>query len=285
LTVARSAWPAACCGGGFAAPALISGDDRAQLTASYGYSEIADDVGADSLWRRREGQELSQTFKLEAAHIFRDRWQAGAGIPLVKRSRAGESSTGLGDIAATLGYEYLPDWDYSPWRPKGLGFIQLTAPSGRSINESDAMYQLDARGRGFWAIGAGTLLTKIIGKWDLFSSLEAHRSFARHFANASAQGTLRPGFGGSLGFGAGYNLTALRFGGGITWTYEDPVDVSGTLNSLGSPQRYATASLSASYLMRDDLAVTYTDQTWFGSPANTTLGRGALLLLQKRWPR
>jgi hypothetical protein len=278
---------AACCGGGFAAPSLIAGDDKAMLTATYGYSQVLDDIGSDSLWRQRQDQETSTTYKLEGAHIFSDRWQAGASVPVVTRTRARTSSSGFGDIAGNLGYEYLPDWDYSAWRPKGIGFFQLTVPTGRSINESDSRYQLDARGRGFWAIGLGTLLTKTVSNWDFFTDIDVHRSFARRFSNSQMSGTLTPGYGGDLGLGAGYNLKDFRIGGAITWTYEDPVDLSGPTSSKGAAQRFATATASLSYLMPDDWAatLTYSDQTLFGSPLNTTLARGVLLLLQKRFPR
>ena len=278
---------AACCGGGFAAPALIVGDDKAQLTASYGYSQIEDDVGSDSIWRPRDTNETSETYKFEGARVFLDRWQAGLSVPVVRRSRSEDASTGLGDVAGTFGYEYLPDWDYSPWKPRGLGYFQLTLPTGRSPDESDDNFQLDSRGRGFLALGVGTILTKIIHKWDVYANVDAHRSFDKTYGNSQSQGTLSPGFGGDLGFGGGYNLVSLRFGASLTWTYEDPIGVSGTINSAGSVQRYSTATLAASYLFKNQWSatLTYADQTLFGNPVNTSLGRGAILLFQKRWLR
>lgn len=278
---------AACCGGGFAAPSLIAGDDKAMLTGSYMYSEIKNDVYADGLWSKRDYQESLETFRLEGAHIFKDRWQGGFSLPVVKRRRATESSSGAGDMAATLGYEYLPDWDYNPWRPKGLGYLQLTAPTGRSIYEADADYQLDSRGRGFWAAGAGTLLTKIFGKWDAFANFDFHRSLTKNYSNKTSRGTLKPGWGGNLGLGAGYNLTEVRLGTAITWTYEDPIEVTGTASSRGSSERYATASFTASYLYSDDWAATlnYSDQSLFGDPVNARLGRAVMLQLQRRWSR
>lgn len=281
------AFAAACCGGGFAAPALIVGDDKAQLTASISYTEITDDVGTDSLWRKRNSTESTESLKIEAAHIFSDLWQAGISIPIIKRNRAHESSSGFGDVSATLGYEYLPDWDYNPWRPKGLGYLQITLPTGKPINESEANFQLDSRGRGYGAVGVGTILTKILDRWDVFANFDVHRSFSKRFSNSQNQGTLHPGYGGNLGLGAGYNTSALRYGCGLTWTYEDPVDVTGMTSSKGAAQRYSTASLSLSYLFKNEWASTlsYADQTWFGEPVNTTLGKSVMLFVQKRWVR
>ena len=287
LGTSQMCWGAACCGGGFAAPSLIVGDDQAQMTNSYTYSQVADDVGTDSLWRKRNSKETNEIYKIEAAHIFYDQWQAGFSIPVVRRTRAEETSTGLGDVAATLGYEYLPDWDYNPWRPRGLGYFQLTLPTGKSVNESEADFQLDSRGRGFWAIGIGTILTKIFGKWDVYSNIDLHRSFDKQYTNSQSEGTLKPGYGENLGIGGGYNLAHLRIGSSLTWSHEDPVDVEGTLSSIGAPQELVTATFSISYLLQNEWATTftYTDQTLFGEPQNTSLNQGATVFLQKRWLR
>lgn len=287
LAAPLKASAAACCGGSVAAPALIAGDDKAQVTGAYIYQRISDDVGTDSLWRKRSERETSTTFRIDGAHIFNDQWQAGFSLPVVRRERSGRSSTGLGDVAASLGYEYLPDWDYNPWRPRGLGYLQLTMPSGKSINESDSPFQLDSRGRGFWAIGAGTLLTKIYGRWDILARAEVHKSFAKSFRNSQANGRLTPGLGGSMGVGNGYSVQAWRLGMDLNWTYEDAIAVSGSINSKGSPQRYAAMTVSASYDFQNDWMATasYSDQTILGHPVNTSLGRGATLIIQRRWPR
>lgn len=281
------AWGAACCGGGFAAPSIIAGDDKAQITTSYAYSDVVvDNVDANGVWRKWDVHQQVQTFRMEGAHLISDRWQAGGTIPVVQRSRLDQNYSGLGDVSGSVAYEYLPDWDYNLYRPKGIGFFQLTLPTGKSRAESD-IGGLDSRGNGFWAIGAGTLLTKAIGRWDLFSNLEIHRSFDKQFSNSQMSGKLKPGFGANFGCGGGYNLAVWRFGGSIIWSYEDPIDIQGATKIDGSVERYATASLSASYLASDIWAgtVTYSDQTLFGSPVNTSLGRTVAIQLQRRWGR
>jgi hypothetical protein len=277
---------AACCGGGFAAPALLVGDDAAQITAAYSYTEIVQDVGTDSFWRPRSVTEASHTLKIEGAQLLSDQWQAGLSVPVVRRSRGNSSSAGLGDIAGTVGYEYLPDWDYNPYRPRGLGFFQLTFPTGRSINEANTTYQLDSRGRGFWALGLGTILTKAWGRWDAFTDFDIHRSFRKEFVNAQAAAILHPGWGGNASLGAGFNLTNWRFGLALSYAYEDPISASGSVNSVGAFQRYSTANVSVTYLTGPWAVIaSYADQTLFGSPINTSLGRGLTITVQKKWAR
>jgi hypothetical protein len=281
---------AACCGGGFAIPSLITGDDSSMVTTSFNYSKIDTDVSSDGLWKKDTDNQVTQTFKIDAAHIFNDRYQIGASVPVVMRSRGSEDATsGLGDSNLLLGYEYLPDWDYSLYRPKGIGFLELTVPTGKSIYDSQNYDQLDTFGRGFWALGLGTSLTKTIRMWDLSSLFEFHRSFAKAMNSVQAGGpiTAHPGWGGSLNLAAGWNKGDFRLGAGLGWTYEDAVNVTGATDSNGVPQRYATASVVASYMWSQDWAgnVTYSDQTLFGSPLNTTLSKAVMLSLQKRWPR
>ncbi len=131
------------------------------------------------------------------------------------------------------------------------------------------------------------LLTKTIGRYDFISTIEVHRSFEKFVNTSQINGRLKPGWGTNFGFGGGYNWSSWRLGGNLIWTYEDPIDIEGNTNSKGTLERYATAIASVSYMANDDWAGTlsYTDQTLVGSPVNTSLGRGAVLQIQRRWGR
>lgn len=285
--LSKQALAAACCGGGLSAPSLIVGDDRAQLTSSYSFSEVVvDNVDSKGVWRKWDHHQQIQTIKIEGAHLISDRWQMGFSLPLMKRTLLDESYSGVGDTSLSLGYEYLPDWNYHPLRPKGMSYLQLTLPTGKARAESD-VGGLDSRGNGFWSLALGTLLTKIFGKYDALLTAQIHHSFSKKFSNSQAQGVLNPGFGGSFGLGGGYNLKSWRLGTGLTWAYEDPVNIEGSSPSQGSFERYATGALSITYLYNTHWTGTmsYSDQTLFGDPVNTSLGRTVALQLQHRWER
>ncbi len=290
LLAASQAQSSACCGGGSSLPSLITGDDKAQVTTSLSSSNVNVDVQADGYWDAHADRDLTRTFKIEAARIFNDRYQSGFSLPIQSREKSGaeqQSSSGLGDLSAQVGYEYLPDWDYSPWRPKGIGFISLVFPSGKSIYEVDSPTGVESHGRGFWTIGAGTVLTKSWESWDANSVFEVHRSLNRQVSNRVLNGTLSPGNGASFAISTGYNLSALRIGAGVTYSYEDPVVITGDNPSQGNLQRFATGVLSVSYLFKDSWSgtVSLSDQTMFGEPTNAALSRGLALMLQKRWQR
>lgn len=276
---------AACCGGSASSSALITGDHKAIFNALYSWTDvIVDSVDGSGYWYTSTEHQKVQNLRLEASHIFWDRFQAGLSLPIISRQKFSETYTGLGDIVGTMGYEYLPDWDYNPYRPHGVGFLTLTLPTGKSKVDS-SVGGLDSRGNGLWAFGVGSFLNKSWSSWDVVQSIEVHRSFQRTVTSGL---TLKPGFGGNLMLGGGYSWGNYRLGSGLTWTYEDAIEISqGISTSTGSPERYATFSFMLSYLWSDAWSGTlsYLDQTLFGEPSNTSLGRGFSVQIQHRFSR
>ncbi len=277
---------AACCGGGLAAPAMVLGDERAQGTLGYTFTEMAADVGSDSLWRKRESFESRETFKLDGAQVFFDRWQAGASVSVVRRRQSGDSFSGIGDIGTTLAYEVLPEWEYNPWKPRGWAYLTAEWPTGKSIFE-DSSRPISGVGRGLALVGIGAVLTKIVARYDGFLIVGGHRSIPRSFSNQEGRYELTPGWGGDVTAGMGLNSEKWRVGGALSWAYEDPIRSSGAVESAGAPQRYVTARLSLVWLAKDNYSISgeYFDQTLVGSPSNTTLGRGISVTFQRRWLR
>ena len=281
---------ASCCGGAAAIPTLITGDDLAIFSTSLSAGKVDTDVLPTGVWQKRQVDDRTQTLKLQAAHIFQDRFQVGVELPTQTRDRGGDGggrSSGLGDMTADLGYEFLPDWDYNPLRPHGLAFISLVAPTGKSIYDNGNDNGLSTAGRGLWALGLGSSLNKAWGHWDALTVFEVHHWFARNFENPSFTGEVRPGNGGTFTVGAGYNVGDLRWGGSISWQQEDPIDIFGPNASTGQQQRFATATATASYMFQELLSgnLSYSDQTLFGNPTNAVLSKTLALSLQKRWSR
>ncbi|NUM59913.1 MAG: hypothetical protein HUU56_14835 [Bdellovibrionaceae bacterium] len=290
LNFSIKGWAAACCGGSSSIPTMILSDDKAQVSSSYSFSRVdIDSVDNEGYWHRWDQHITTETVKLLGSHLLNDLWQVGFGIPIIKRVREQESFTGLGDINLNVGYEFLPEWDYHPIKPKGLMFFQATVPTGKTKMESENG-GLDSTGNGLWSVGIGLVLTKVVKKFDLQFSWDWHHSFEKKFSNSSFSGTLTPGNGQNLSLGLGYNLESFRFGHTIVWTSEDPIKVSSTDPNFESPgykESFATGTVSLSYLASEEYSHTlsYADQTWYGTPQNTSLTKSINYLLQKRWGR
>lgn len=290
LTTTSSAIAASCCGGGFSIPALILGDDRAQITSTYSYSNVSDDVLGNGRWLKRNDENLSQTLKLEGATLLSDSWQGGFSLPLINKSAVGlESSSGIGDVSLYLGHESFPETSYSPWKPKGLTFIQLTLPTSPSIYDISATNSNESRGRGFYSLGAGVALVKSWNAWDVHWSAEVHHSFSRHVSNSSMGENIvaTPGLGHSQSAGLGWNKKDFRVGTALSYMHEDPIRIEGGTSSEGAAQRNFTLALSGSYMLNMESAVTasYNDQSLIGNPSNSSLSKSINISYQTRWPR
>lgn len=287
-----TAFSAACCGGGLSIPSIIAGDDRAQMSISYGAAVVVvDNVDNAGYWHRWENHQETLTMKIEGARIVSDRWQMGFSVPIMTRELGEKKYSGLGDVSGSLSYEYLPDWDYHPLRPKGIGFVQLNVPVSKSRVASD-VGGLDSRGAGFWGLGVGTLLTKSWITWDVFSVLEWHWQREKTISSTLFQGRAVPGSGRSVSVGSGYNWKTYRLGLSLSETQEDPIELVGNETMLNARQfqnfeQWSTATLSFAYLNSEEwsYSVNYIDQTLFGQPMNTSLGKGISLQIQKRWLR
>jgi len=291
----RFADGAPCCGGTANVPSLISGDDRTQLTATLSSANVVAEapVAGGVNYRNDSDNERSQTIRLDAATILTDRLQAGVTIPLIRRSRSRGTTqadaTGLGDVSVSLGYEILPEWNYSAWRPKGILFLTGTLPTGGSIYDATQLYRIDSRGRGFFALSLGTLLTKSWGNWDVSLLLEGHRSFSKTITNELGSLELRPGWGGSGMFSAGVSPMggSFRLGLALAPSIEAPVATEGIFSGQGERVVLWTASAQLSYMASSDLSMSliYSDQTLIRASENSALDRSFAFLIQKRWER
>jgi hypothetical protein len=276
-------------------PVTHFGDDQTQLTATISSAAVVAEapVGGGTKDRSQADNERAQTIRLDAATILTDRLQAGITLPMTRRSRARGAneveSMGLGDIALSVGYEILPEWNYSSWRPKGLLFLTGTIPTGGSIYDASKLYRIDSRGRGFYTLGLGTLFTKGFGNWDASVLLEGHRAFPRALNNNLVTLKLLPGWGVSGMASLGYSPWggSVRVGIAIAPSIEEPVATEGVFSGEGERTVLWTTSAQLSYMASSDLSMSliFSDQTMLRTSENSALNRAVAFLIQRRWER
>lgn len=281
-------WAATCCGGAGALPSLITGDERVLLGTSWAQSALHTRVSSNGVWRRQNQRDDTQTLRLDYAQIFQDRFQYGVSLPLMMRTtelQKQESSSGMGDVNIQMGYEYLTDWDYSEWQPRGVGYVVSTLPTGLSKYETNV--PAETRGKGFYSLGAGTVFTKQWSHWDSVLGIEIRHGFSRHFDSSIFSGEVQPAWGKAASIGAGYQIGNFRCGSMMSWNEEDQKQISSSTLPNEDIERYATGSVTIAYSTPDfwNYTVSYADQTILGNPSNTTLSKIWTLTLQKRWPR
>lgn len=288
LLISSQAFAGSCCGGKLSFPALILGEERSQFTGSISQSTISDEVLSSGKWIRRHDNNVSQNFKFDAAAFIDEYWQAGVSIPVMEKSaRSSSTSQGLGDVALFLGHVTFPEQTYSFWEPRGITFLQLTLPTGTSIYDENINEATEIRGRGFYSLGGGLILKKSWVTWDANLSIELHRSFSRKANNSSYAGDtdVNPGWGLSQSLGVGWNYGDWRVGTAVSSLYEEAINISGATTSEGTEQQQFTASLSGSYMLttQSALSVNYSDQSLLGRPLNTSLAKSINIVYQQRF--
>lgn len=292
----NQAWSAPCCARSSATPVLIVGDDQSQINFGIALGNVVAEVTEEGIpyFKSADTNEVTQTYRMDGATLLSDRFQVGASVNLVNhtvmRPDASGSDMGVGDSRISFGYEVLPRWTYSSWKPQGYLFTVLTLPTGRSVYESQRPTLSDITGNGFYSVSLGTLMMKRWGRWDAFVIPEGHYSFSRTFQNNDQNIQIVPGFGGSIGVGGGFSPGegSFRFGLRVQPRYDQArlapsVDGDGQ----GAPITLCDTGLDVSYLMNDTntLLFSFTDQTLLGSPINTNLNRVFALNFQHRWER
>ncbi|MCB0412077.1 MAG: hypothetical protein KDD22_06090, partial [Bdellovibrionales bacterium] len=104
-TLPLKSWAAACCGGGGSLPALLIGDDKAQVTAAFSDQQMTvDHVDSNGLWSKSNTHQQVRTWSFSGATLLSDRWQMGLSIPVMERNYLNYSETGLSDVTLGLGY-------------------------------------------------------------------------------------------------------------------------------------------------------------------------------------
>jgi hypothetical protein len=288
----KGAVAAPCCAGNAAAPLIISGDEQAQLSVLVSHSSVIGDVegeGEPVFWNGDQHL-ITQTVRVDGAILLSDRWQVGAMIPLVQEdvqtSGVGNSGTSLGDVRLNGAYEFLPEWSYSSWKPKGYLFSQLILPTGNSVYDSTDLGMVDAAGNGFYTIAFGSLLVKRWSSWDASFIPEIHYGFSRNFSDEGI--TVGPGIGASALMGGGWSRGAFRVGGRVQPQYSAPKQTTTDTGQGMSVYQFAwNTGADFTYMPSDELSVTasYTDQTLLGPAVNTQLSRTFALMVQRRWDR
>ncbi len=281
------AFAASCCGGSFATPALILGDEKLQFTSTYSIGTVTAEALASGKWLRRDDNNRAQTLKLDAATLISDAWQIGASLPIITKSADRKTtSTGIGDLTVNLAHESFPERTFHPYRPRGVSFLSITMPTSPSIYD-DQQSSTEIRGRGFYSLATGVALLKTWKAWDVNYTGEVHKSFHRTIQNSGQDTEINPNWGTTHSVNLGWNKGSLRLGTGLAYLFEDRIQSRGEIAAAGSEQKNMLWLASGSYMfnLESAVSVTFSDQSLLGAPQNSSLSRTLAISYQHRWLR
>ncbi len=282
----QSASAAPCCAGSSAVPSLITGDETRLLSLSVSTSEVVGDApragrGLPVFRDGESNEEDRRNLTVNFATLVSDRFQVGVSIPVVQNqvlsSSREETNTRFGDVSTTLGYEAIPEWEYSVWKPRVFTFLQWVAPTGRGMEESQSLFLSDVSGLGSHQLHLGAVAIKRWSDWDLnlVMKLGKEWSHASTLVNAS--------------LGGGYSFGEIwRAGLSLETQYQSPMKMGESSQPSFTSQKLVWntgATVTALVGADSSLILSYVDQTLFGPAINTTLARSFSLAYQRRWER
>ncbi|MFT6632094.1 MAG: hypothetical protein ACJAS4_002056 [Bacteriovoracaceae bacterium] len=282
------AMSAACCGGGAGLPNLITGDYQSQLSFVGSNSAVTHTVNNDGKFikRDKDNEEVKEVFTLKAAYLFSELWQAGFEIPVIKNTHRllskEESTTGIGDLKLQVAYEFLPEYSFSRWKPRGFIFFQQNIINAKSVYDSDEELGTDALSTGFNTTNLGISFVKIISQYDFTLTGEIHTSTKRRFKSSNNDTTIKAGNGYSYSLGAGLSPKNgdLRMGTTLYYSYEGSKYFTGDRVHTSGEKEFYQLGLNLGYKVENNSYIfSYSDQSFLGSAKNINVSKSISLSL------
>ena len=174
LLINFSIYASSCCGGSSSYPNLILSDYQYRLNLSYSNAintNVAD-INKKIDESNQSQNNIKENIQLGIYHKILPLWQFGFNLNYVQntiQSNEGEDSAQkFGDTQATIGYEFLPEFTYHPFKPRGFLTYSLGIPSGESIYEVKRSDPLFVTGEGTRSHQFALILNRAFNSLDYF---------------------------------------------------------------------------------------------------------------------
>ncbi len=206
-----------------------------------------------------------------------DRFQLAAKSSFIQKvmNKQGrdESTYGLGDLDLQTTYEYLPEYTYSAYKPRGFVYGKVTIPNSKSLYDSRSVIFSDVRGSGLYAVSLGNLFLKKIGASTLKGGVELQHLFGRNFN----QGQLSDYNKVIVPLGYAYDLDPipLAIGFNSTWNYQTKKELRGDITLVSAKEYFWETGAFVNWVVdrNQTWGLNYSDSTLVGKNINSPLYR------------
>jgi hypothetical protein len=283
-------YAASCCGGGSSSSAIITGDNQQEITIGYSYRNDIGQTDNDGLSSIHDNSIKDQQYlyTLQFAKILFDRFQTSIKIGVttkdIDKQKRAEKSSGLQDLELQSSYEFLPEFAYSPIKPRGFSYLKFTAPLSKSLYDSQSQVFSDVRGSGLYSLAPGLFFLKKFTDFSLKSGLEYQYYFGKQYAESR----LNDYYKFVIPFGASYSLpqVPIILSATSTLNYQSSKKLEGSIQSQSPSEYFWDLNFSSSYRLTDQASLTlaYSDSSLIGKSINSPLYRIIGLSYNYGWP-
>lgn len=268
-----------CCGGGSSSSLIITGDNTREMNMGFSYRNDLGQTDNEGWASFHDGRTKDQqsAFNFQYQVILQDQFQLADKISMIdknirKQGRV-ENKSGLGDLELQASYEFLPEYTYSPIKPRGFIYSKVSIPNSKSLYDSHSVIFSDVRGSGLYSLSLGSFFLKRISLLTLKSGLEVQRLFGRKFS----EGTLSDYNKLIVPLGATYSFDPLPFSWGVnsTWNYQTEKKFNGFVASTSGKEYFWELSSFVNWTLNreETWGVSYADSTLLGKNINSPLYR------------
>jgi hypothetical protein len=269
---------AACCSGGSSQIAIITGDLASQFKVGYANTAVIADVDSQRQINDRDSslREVTETFDLQYNRKISDVWQMGLSIPVVQKTKQTktqqEESRGIGDLSLQTTYEFLPELEYSEWKPKGFLFSYVKLPNAPSIYDSSEPLQSDSYGKGFYQFGLGALFVKRLKGFEVLASPTLIYYLPKAYNLDFQSREIQPGISSFVRYGATYFFKQLPMQVSLQHVirHDEKTKVEGLSDSSNSYYQDMILNLSYDWKIYS-FSGFYSNQKILGPAKNTSL--------------
>jgi hypothetical protein len=279
LFLSHDLFAASCCGGGSSSSLIIIGDNQSEFALGITYRT---DLGqTDNLgWASFHGDKVIDqqlAFNFQFQKQLSERFQVAVKSTLIEKhiekQNRSEKKTGPGDFDLQATYEYLPEYTYSVWKPRGFIYSKLSVPQSKSLYDSNSILFSDVRGSGLYAAGIGSFFIKHLTDYTLKVTFEWQHFFGRDFGVM----TLKDYDKIIIPLGLSYSFTEapIAIGFGSTFSYQTPKHFKGSINATSNKEYFWEFNSFINWIINreDSVGLGYSDSTLIGKNINSSLYR------------
>lgn len=249
---------ASCCGGSSGAINLITNEAKFKSSLTYSNKLYISDISSDKTItkRTRDEKEIREVLNLGFAKSVADFGQLSFEAGVVKITKNSDEDTSVSDLKFGYTYEFLPEIFYSPWKPRGFGYLLVDVPIGQSKFQYESKTGTDITSSGLYQVSAGFLFLKNIGQFEYRISSSVTKPLNRDFDNEIK---VKKELGYSFSFDVNYSFFdtdwSVGFSQGLQRFGEEKI-IKQDRQTISKPQIEHPTTLSVSYQFSEVYSVT-----------------------------
>lgn len=283
LLLTSNLYAASCCGGGSSSSLILVGDNVQEY--SLGLSARNDLGQTDSVgWSTFHNDSVidrQNAFNFQLQRQVTERFQlafkSGVVEKNIQKQNRHEKTTGLSDIDLQATYEILPEYTYSPWKPRGFLYHKISIPMSKSLYDSRSSIFSDVRGSGLYSASLGIFFIKNISNFTLKTTIEWQHFFGKDFTNTSLQDYDK--FMLPLGLSYALASVPIAVGAGANWSYQTPKRFQGAVSGTSDKEYFWELNSFVNWVVTREhaMGLSYSDSTLVGKNINSPLYRSLSL--------